>query len=77
MVIKKIIKISEFRFEQTTEDNKNENKNLLNNNKDLINRLKNQSCSLKPSIINKNQNNINKTSSTPAIIVEIIRPESP
>ena len=56
----RLIKISEFRFDHIIEENKNENKNSLNNNKDLITRLKNQSCSLKPSIMNKNQNNINK-----------------
>ena len=56
----RLIKISEFKFDHIIEENKNENKNSLNNNKDLITRLKNQSCSLKPSIMNKNQNNINK-----------------
>ena len=56
----KIIRISEFRIEQTGDNNKNENKNSINNNIDLINRLKNQSCSLKSSMTNKNQNYISK-----------------
>ena len=56
----KLIRISEYRIEQAVDNNKNENKNSINNNIDLINRLKNQSCSLKSSITNKNQNNISK-----------------
>ena len=54
----KLIRISEFKME--IPQNKNENKYSLNNSKDLINRLKNQSSSLKTSIINKNQSNNNK-----------------
>ena len=50
----KLIRISEYRIEQAVDNNKNENKNSINNNIDLINRLKNQSCSLKSSITNKN-----------------------
>ena len=50
----KLIKISEFRIEPSNQNNKIS----LNNSKDIINRLKNQSSSLKSSIINKN--NINK-----------------
>ena len=56
----KLIRISEYRIEQAVDNNKNENKNSINNNIDLINRLKNQSCSLKSSITNKNQNNLSK-----------------
>ena len=54
----KLIRISEFKMEQSKNNGKNENTYSLNN-KDLINRLKNQSCSLKSSIANKNQNNNN------------------
>ena len=54
----KLIRISEFKMEQSKNNGKNENTYSLNN-KDLINRLKNQSCSLKSSIANKNQNNHN------------------
>ena len=57
----KLIRISEFRIEPVLDNNKNENnKYVVNNSKDIINRLKNQSCSLKSSITNKNQNNDNK-----------------
>ena len=54
----KLIRISEFKMEQSKNNGKNQNTYSLNN-KDLINRLKNQSCSLKSSIVNKNQNNNN------------------
>ena len=54
----KLIRISEFKMEQSKNNGKNENTYSLNN-KDLINRLKNQSCSLKSSIVNKNQNKNN------------------
>ena len=54
----KLIRISEYKMEPML-DNNNNNKNE-NNNKDLINRLKNQSCSLKSSITNKNQSNNSK-----------------
>ena len=53
----KLIRISEFKMEPVIDNTKNENKYSVNNNKNLINRLKNQSCSLKSSITNKNQNN--------------------
>ena len=53
----KLIRISELKVEQAVDNNKNEKKSSLNN-KELIDRLKNQSCSLKSSIINKYQNNI-------------------
>ena len=56
----KLIRISEYKIEPMLDNNKNENKNSLNNNKELINRLKNQSCSLKSSITNKNQSNNGK-----------------
>jgi hypothetical protein len=57
----KLIIISEFRIEPVLDNNKNENnKYVVNNSKDIINRLKNQSCSLKSSITNKNQNNYSK-----------------
>ena len=52
----KLIRISEYKMEPML-DNNNKNEN---NNKDLINRLKNQSCSLKSSITNKNQSNNSK-----------------
>ena len=56
----KLIKISEYKIEQSLQ-NKNENKYTLNNNKDIIDRLKNQNSSLKSSMINKNGiNNKNK-----------------
>ena len=53
----KLIRISEFIMEARGQ-NTNENKYSLNNSKDLINRLKNQALSLKSSITNKNQINI-------------------
>ena len=53
----KLIRISEYKMEPMLDNN---NKNENNNNKDLINRLKNQSCSLKSSITNKNQSNNSK-----------------
>ena len=57
----KLIIISEFRIEPVLDNNKNENnKYVVNNSKDIINRLKNQSCFLKSSITNKNQNNYSK-----------------
>ena len=53
----KLIRISEYKMEPMLDNNNNKNEN---NNKDLINRLKNQSCSLKSSITNKNQSNNSK-----------------
>ena len=55
--IDKLIRISEYKMEPMLDNNNNKNEN---NNKDLINRLKNQSCSLKSSITNKNQSNNSK-----------------
>ena len=55
----KLIRISEYKMEPMLDNNKDENKNNTNN-KELINRLKNQSCSLKSSITNKNQSNNSK-----------------
>ena len=55
----KLIRISEYKMEPMLDNNKNENKNNTNNT-DLINRIKEQSCSLKSSITNKNQSNNSK-----------------
>ena len=57
----KLIRISEFKIEQSTQNQEQNNRLSANNSKDLINRLKNQTSYLKSSITNKNQiNNKNK-----------------
>ena len=57
----KLIRISEFKIEQSTQNPEQNNRLSVNNSKDLINRLKNQTSYLKSSITNKNQiNNKNK-----------------
>ena len=57
----KLIRISEFKIEQSTQNQDQNNRLSANNSKDLINRLKNQTSYLKSSITNKNQmNNKNK-----------------
>ena len=56
-----LIRISEFKIDQPTQNQDKNNKNRINNNKDLINRLKKQSSYLKSSITNKNQINNNNS----------------